>query len=161
MRLVVADTGPINYLILIGHVDLLPRLFESVLLPHAVERELADLDAPAAVRIWIASPPSWLEIHETVGLPQVSGLDQGETAAIALAESLHADLLLIDERISYRVGQARGLLVTGTLGVLDMAADQGLIDFADSIRRLERTNFRRPQAVLNVLLTKHGKAGEA
>ena len=50
LRLVIADTAPINYLILIGHVDLLPCLFERVALPQAVERELSDLDAPTAVR---------------------------------------------------------------------------------------------------------------
>jgi len=96
--LVIADTAPINYLILIGHVDLLPRLFERVALPRAVGRELSDLDAPTLVRNWIASSPSWLEIYDTEGLPQVSGLDEGETAAIALAEFLHADIVLIDER---------------------------------------------------------------
>ncbi len=42
MQLVIADTSPINYLILIGHVDLLPRLFERVALPDAVETELAN-----------------------------------------------------------------------------------------------------------------------
>lgn len=33
MRLVIADTGPINYLIQIGHIELLPRMFEKVALP--------------------------------------------------------------------------------------------------------------------------------
>ncbi len=161
MRLVIADTGPINYLILIGHVDVLPCLFESVALPRAVERELAAFDAPDPVRTWIATPPAWLEIHDTTGLPQVPGLDDGETAAIALAESLHADVLLIDERLGYRVAKGRGLRVTGTLGVLDMAADSALIDFAEAIRKLERTNFRRPEALLYALLKKHRKAGDS
>ena len=101
MRLVIADTGPINYLILIGHIDLLPRMFEHVALPSAVQAELSNSLAPLPVRRWIASLPPWLEIHETTGLSQVSGLDEGETAAIALAESLHADLLLIDERMAF------------------------------------------------------------
>ncbi len=82
LRLVIADTGPINYLILIGQANLLPRLFEHVALPRAVERELSDADAPDLVRNWIAAPPMWLEIHDIIGLPQVSGLDEGETAAI-------------------------------------------------------------------------------
>ena len=37
MRLVIADTGLVNYLILIGHIDLLPALFEKVILPAAVQ----------------------------------------------------------------------------------------------------------------------------
>ncbi len=93
MQLVIADTGPINYLILIGHVDLLPRMFERVALPKAVQAELSISRAPLPVQRWITAPPAWLEIHDTTGLPLVSGLDDGETAAIALAESLHADFV--------------------------------------------------------------------
>ena len=85
----------------------------------------------------------------------MSGLDEGETAAIALAEFLRADLLLIDERDGYRAAQRRGLAVTGTLGLLDLAAERGLINFADTIRSLEQTTFRRPEALLEVLLKKH------
>ena len=36
MQLVIADTGPINYLILIGHIDILPTLFQKVILPAVV-----------------------------------------------------------------------------------------------------------------------------
>ncbi len=161
MQLVIADTGPINYLILIGHVDLLPRLFERVALPRAVARELSDPDAPVMVSDWIASPPAWLEIHDTTGPPQVSSLDEGEAAAIALAESLHADLLLIDERDGYRVAKGRGLHITGTLGVLDMAAESGLIDFAGAIQKLESTSFRRPEVLLRTLVKKHRKDDDA
>ncbi len=70
---------------------------------------------------------------------------------------MHADLLLLDERNGYRIATGRGLRVTGTLGVLDMAADKSLINFAEAIRALERTNFRRPAALLNALLKKHGE----
>jgi predicted nucleic acid-binding protein len=38
--LVVADTTPINYLILIGQVEILPSLFERVVIPQAVATEL-------------------------------------------------------------------------------------------------------------------------
>ena len=46
MRLVIADTGPVNYLILIWHSDLLPTLFEKVVLPSTVQNELASRKAP-------------------------------------------------------------------------------------------------------------------
>lgn len=148
-------TSPINYLILIGCVDVLTRLFERVVIPRAVERELAAPDAPPLVQDWISTPPVWLEIHDTTGLPHLSGLDPGETAAIALDESLRADLLLIDERIGFRAAKERGLRVTGTLGLLDIAAERGLIDFALAIQLLERTSFRRPDSLIQALLSKH------
>jgi predicted nucleic acid-binding protein len=84
-------------LILIGHIDPLPRIFQRVILPAAVKQELHDIDAPGAVRAWIGSPPAWLEIVETPA-PGPTTLDGGEAAVIALAISLHADLVLIDER---------------------------------------------------------------
>lgn len=159
MRLVIADTSPVNYLILIRHIDLLPRLFEKVAIPAAVKGELSDLDAPQEVRNWISNPPAWLEIHSDLPFVQlaIEGLDEGETAAIALAESLQADLLLIDERDGYRAAKRRGLRVTGTLGLLDLAAERGLIKFAAAIHELERTSFRIPTALLSTLPTKHGR----
>ncbi|HEX4135013.1 MAG TPA: hypothetical protein VHY84_10425 [Bryobacteraceae bacterium] len=134
MRLVIADTGPINYLIQIGHIEILPRMFERIALPVAVQSGLCDPLAPPSVQRWVAAAPAWLEIHETAGLPQLLGLDAGETAAIALAEYLRADMLLID-----------------------LATDRGLIDFVQAISALENTTFRRPQALLEALLAKHSR----
>ena len=86
MRLVVADTGPINYLLLIDAVDLLPRLFYRILLPAAVQRELAHPAAPRAVRAWIANVPDWLEIRPNFNYssndPTERALDEGERAAM-------------------------------------------------------------------------------
>lgn len=154
MRLVIADTSPINYLILIGRIEILPRLFTRVVLPSAVEAELAAADAPAGVRSWIAAPPSWLEIIAAPIVHSPAGIHRGEAAAIALASTLNADLLLIDDRKGVDVAKQQGLRVTGTLGVLDLAAERGLVDFAEAIRALQHTTFRRPAELLNALLAK-------
>jgi len=53
MPLVVADTGPLDYLVLTGDIELLPKLFGRVLLPQVVRDELANAEAPQAVRDWI------------------------------------------------------------------------------------------------------------
>ncbi|MDZ4796532.1 MAG: hypothetical protein SGI92_00110 [Bryobacteraceae bacterium] len=44
MKLVVSDTGPVNYLVLIGHIDVLPSIAERVPLPVAVRQELMNAD---------------------------------------------------------------------------------------------------------------------
>ena len=62
MRLVVADTGPLNYLLLIDAIDLLPKLFEKIFVPAAVHRELTHPAAPEPVRRWATRVPQWLEI---------------------------------------------------------------------------------------------------
>lgn len=61
--IIVSDTSPINYLILIGHINLLPELFQEIVIPHAVYKELSDLEAPKPVRDWIAIPPAWLKVQ--------------------------------------------------------------------------------------------------
>jgi predicted nucleic acid-binding protein len=54
--IVIADTGPLNYLVLIGEVDVLPHLYTRVIVPEAVVKELRAAGAPASVRTWIARP---------------------------------------------------------------------------------------------------------
>ncbi len=159
MRIVVADTGPLNYLTLIGHINLLPALFEKVLIPATVRNELTSIHAPPAVLRWMAAPPDWLEIREDpidqAADVVLEGLDAGEKAAIQLAASVGADLVLMDDRKGAMAAKRKGLLVTGTLGVLDLAAGRGLLDFAQAIGQLEQTNFRRPAKLLESLLAKH------
>jgi predicted nucleic acid-binding protein len=155
VRLVIADTGPINYLIQIGHIEIFPHIFERIALPSAVQGELSDSRAPLLVRRWIAEMPAWLEIHDTIGLPQVSGLHRGETAAIALAKFLHADLLLMDEREGVHRAKREGLRVTGTLGILDLAAQRGLLDLESAFVRLRSTSFRCPESIMQILLERH------
>ena len=55
--IVVSDTSPINYLLLIDQIDLLPRLFEQIIIPDRVRNEMLDPSAPPALQQWIANPP--------------------------------------------------------------------------------------------------------
>ena len=61
--IVIADTGPINYLIQIEQIDVLPRLYGRILVPPSVSAELQDPNAPERVRQWICGPPVWLEVR--------------------------------------------------------------------------------------------------
>jgi predicted nucleic acid-binding protein len=100
MRLVVADTSPIFYLLSIGQIELLPRLFTTVFVPDAVHKELCHPTAPPRLQEWIAERPSWLEEMpvDLIDDAALQPLGAGERAAITLALSMHADLILIDER---------------------------------------------------------------
>jgi predicted nucleic acid-binding protein len=158
MRLVVADTSPIRYLVRIGQIDLLQRLFEKICLPSVVADELRHPSAPPAVRDWMQQPPGWLEVVPAADIddPALGELDNGERSAIALGLFLKADLILIDERKGAAVALNKGFEVTGTLGVLDLAAERGLVDLVDALDRLKRTNFRYRPELFDALLKKHG-----
>jgi predicted nucleic acid-binding protein len=54
--IVVADASPLNYLVLIDQIGLLPILYQQVLIPEAVLAELRRPRAPKSVGLWIASP---------------------------------------------------------------------------------------------------------
>src|SRR5580658_8798674 len=54
--IVVADTSPLNYLVLLGHIDILAKIYAEVLVPQTVLDELQDSDAPAGVRAWAVAP---------------------------------------------------------------------------------------------------------
>ena len=116
MQAIVADTTPLNYLVPIQAVDILPSLYRRVLIPPAVSAELAHANTPTAVRAWISQPPQWLEV---VGLkqpvdPALAHLDAGEREAISLASELQAILLLMDERDGVIIARHRGLKVVGS-----------------------------------------------
>ena len=123
-------------------------------MPNAVRNELFHPTASAAVRDWIIAVPAWLEVTQVAAIDDVAlqALDAGERDAIALALSLHADLILIDERKGTAVALGKGFEVIGTLGILGLAARRGLIDLADAFTRLKLTNFRYRQEIMDELL---------
>ena len=158
MRGVVADTGPLHYLVLVGCIGVLPQLFTAVTVPEIVRAELLHPGAPQPVRDWAANPPAWLVVSATPGSDGglSERLDAGERAAIALALSLRADLVLMDDRAGVVAAAANGLDVVGTIGILDLAARRTLIDLTEVVARLRATNFRYRLELLDALLDRHG-----
>jgi predicted nucleic acid-binding protein len=114
--IVVADASPLRYLVLIEHSDVLHKLYGTVFVPPAVIAELSQEQTPAVVQAWIDRMPTWLHVQAPtqVAGPINEALGPGELAAIALAEELSADALLIDDRDGRAEAEARGLVVLGT-----------------------------------------------
>lgn len=159
MRLVIADAGPPHYLLLIETIGILEQLFGKVIIPTTVRNELANAGAPAVVREWIKQPPPWIEIMDSPNHYFDDGaletLDAGEKAAIQLAISLNADLILMDDREGVKIARNKGFIVTGTLGIIDRAAQRGILDMEIACTRLKNTNFRYPSNVMDALLKQH------
>lgn len=155
--IVVSNTSPINYLILIGQINLLPQLFGQIIIPEAVYDELSDLAAPPPVQTWIATPPPWLKIRPVSRSSDsvLDLLDPGELAAILLAQELTADLILLDDMKARRIARERGLTITGILGILDRAATMKLINLPVVVDNLKNTSFWASESLLEKLLDKH------
>ena len=157
MSVVVADAGPLHYLVLIDAIDLLPRLFGTVVVPGPVRAELSRPRTPAPVRTWLASSPAWLEAAgaPAAQVPLSPRLGEGERAAIALAHAIGATLILMDDRAGVAVAQVQGSEATGTHGVLARAAAQNLVDLPQAVERLKATNFRYRPELLDAFLNRH------
>jgi predicted nucleic acid-binding protein len=153
---VITDNTPLRYLILLGYVDILPALYGRVIMPAAVVTELQHPKTPAVVRAWMAHLPAWVEIRQTTTRADaaLAVLDAGERDAILLMHELNADLLLIDEGDGYRAATQRGLRCLRTVGLLEYAGQQGLLDIPEAMARLRHTNFRIRPAVLDDVLAR-------
>ncbi|MGD2184293.1 DUF3368 domain-containing protein [Lusitaniella coriacea] len=155
--IIVSNTSPINYLILIGHINLLPELFQQIIIPQEVYNELSDGGTPPLVQTWITTPPNWLKIQQVARTSDaiVDLLDPGERAAILLAQELNADLLLLDDMKARLTAIDRGLAITGILGILDRAATLKLIDLPAAVQSLQSTSFWASDSLFQRLLDKH------
>ncbi|MDQ3801279.1 MAG: DUF3368 domain-containing protein [Acidobacteriota bacterium] len=153
--IVVSDTSPINYLVLLGEIELLPKLFNEVIIPRAVWDELRTEGTPEEVRNWIDSNPQWLKIQNAKIIDQTIALGAGEREAISLAEELNADLVLIDDRKARKTAIQRGLKVSGTISILESASKRGLVDLSEAFEKLEQTNFRIVPDLLREILKRN------
>jgi predicted nucleic acid-binding protein len=136
---VVCDTGPILHLHEAGGLGLLQQAGE-IILPKAVDAELIALlpewskGRPAYLRVVAVSPDEgqWMDLCQSMGL------GAGESEAVALARSMHADWLLTDDAAARVVGTLMGLQVHGSLGVILWAAAARQVDCARAFALLDR-----------------------
>lgn len=157
--IVVADTSPLNYLVLIGSVECLPLLYGKVYIPPACASELVAPAAPLQVRSWFENSPTWLIVAapKDPNDPRLSHLDRGEREALALAMELHASLVLIDERDGRSAAKICGLTIAGTLRVLADAAAVGAVNLELAFIRLQSTGFRADPRLIDLLLVESRK----
>lgn len=126
--IVISDTSPIRALDAIGGLGWLNALFSEVIVPLAVSREL--LHPPGDLPPVKVQDHPWIIVKAASNSGRVAELqrelDTGEAEAIALAEELRAEWLLIDERAGRKVAESSGLFVMGTLAVILKAREQQL-----------------------------------
>ena len=142
MSVVVSDTSPLHYLILSGAESVLASLFTQVVIPPMVFRELQQPNTPQAVREWARSLPTWVRVQAPHSLDLTLSIDAGELEAICLAREIKASALLIDDLARRTAAVQCGLVVIGTVGLLENAAARGLLDLPRAMDRLRQTNAR-------------------
>jgi len=141
----------------VSEVEILHKLFCQVFIPTEVAEEMQHPKAPEAVRKFMTAIPSWLTVRSPRHPVEFSTLDPGESAAISLALELNAPLM-IDERDGREIARSQGLEVFGATGVLERAADIGLIKDLEAVYTKIRTlRFHIAENILIESLDRHKK----
>jgi predicted nucleic acid-binding protein len=141
MPKVVSDTGPIIALAQIDRIDILRRLFGQALIPPAVQAEIRDETSMTAL-----NNADWIileEVKDTLAVQLLrEELDAGESEAIVLAKEHQAALLFLDERAATRKARSIGLQCIGTLGILLIAKEKGIVaELKPLLDRLQSEGF--------------------
>ncbi len=158
MAVVVSDSTPLHYLILIGRDSILQQLYGEIIVPPAVLQELSHPSAPQGISAWAKSPPPWLTVQVPQSIPpDFDDLDFGERQALALAKEIHAELILLDDKVARRRAEQESLKVKGTLGVVSDAAKAGLLNFRETVELLQRTSMHIDPKLVQSIIEAHGK----
>ena len=158
--IVVSDTTPLISLLKTGCLDTLEKLFGEVRIPDAVFEELTSNPRYKDEAATIRSFPyiDIISVSDTDAVEQVSredGLDLGESEAIVLTQEISADLLLMDEARGRDVARSMGLRITGTVGILLLSYERGILDkdeIKDCVERLRDANRFIGERYLKLLL---------
>ena len=153
-QVVVADASVLIALAQIGQLSLLERLYAEVVIPPAVQSEVA----PS-----VPTLPPWIHTH-TLHRPLDSrvahaALDAGETEAISLALETRAQWVILDDLQARRLAKDLGLAVVGTAGVLFAAKQRGFIAAVrPPLDALRAAGFRLRRDVYEEILKAAGES---
>jgi predicted nucleic acid-binding protein len=128
VRPVILNNTPLVALWAIDRWSILTQLFGEISIPLAVEREFLAVEAD--IRRRSLAEASWIHTaalsNPRHALPY-QGLDRGEAEVLALAVEQDARLVVIDERKARQFAMRLGLPLTGTMGLLLLAKERGLV----------------------------------
>lgn len=144
--IIVSDTTPIRYLVEIGKMHILESLFGRVIIPRQVFAELQGQKTPQPVREWIQALPQWIEVRTadiSLFVPKAK-IEDGEREAIALALEVKADALLCDDGKAIKEAARLNLSVLRLFNILQIAADNDLLDLPEVVDQMRQTTFRMP-----------------
>ncbi|MEW6127050.1 MAG: DUF3368 domain-containing protein [Acidobacteriota bacterium] len=152
---VISDTSPLQYLYQTNLLDLLPTLYQKVLIPQAVFDELEvgrihNINLPDVAQL------SWIEIHQVNISPQLIfavDLGLGEREVLSLATQVSHSLALLDDALARQHAKLLNIPFTGTLGVLLRAKKEGHLNLiAPVLNQLDNLRFRLDVKTHNAVL---------
>ena len=142
MRKVIVNSTPLIVLCGIGKLNILKEMYEEIIIPSSVFREVTAKDDSACVQI--KSAGAWVHVEQIKDHGEKkmykAKLHDGEVEVMILAQERNADLVILDDNAAKKTAKYLGLTVTGTLGVLVKAKRQGIIEEVRSLLSEMRQN---------------------
>jgi predicted nucleic acid-binding protein len=157
--IVFSNTTPFIALASIDQLDLMPRLFGRI---HVVSEVIEECAAGGTIPVPDLRKLNW--IHEVQSEPIAHSsvlieLDRGEKHTVDMALRLNADWVLIDEKLARNLADYLGLKVTGTLGLLLKARQNGWIgSFTLAVRQMTEQGIRFHPQLIEKLARSIGEA---
>ncbi|WP_262246178.1 DUF3368 domain-containing protein [Parapedobacter soli] len=144
-KVVITDTSCFILLTKIDALDVLKELFTTVFTTPEIAEEFGD---PLPEWVIVKPVTNRKTFHSYLGK-----VDRGEASALVLADEIHADLLVIDDMKARKFAQKIGFTLKGTLGLLIMARQEGVItELRPYLGRVQRTNFRVAKSLIEQCL---------
>lgn len=159
--MIISDATPLIGLTKIDGIVWLKRLFGEIWIPQAVYHEVVVAGSGKVGSEEIAQA-AWIRTVSVNDREKVAylltQLDIGEAEAIVLAQERNADWLLMDEIRGRTIAQGLGLKVIGTVGILLLAKDEGLIaEVRPLLDALTAQRFRISEFVYRQALRQAGE----
>ncbi|ODS42222.1 MAG: hypothetical protein MSIBF_02485 [Candidatus Altiarchaeales archaeon IMC4] len=155
--MIVSDSTLLIALSRINRLDLLKEYFTEIYIPEEVYREVVeyggDLFGAKEVKgaAWIKTG----KVKDKLGVEiLMRNLDRGEAEAIVLAKETNAEVLLIDDKEGREIAEGLGIKISGTIGVLLLAAEDDKLNLKDSLDDLVASGFRLGKEEYNKLIKK-------
>ena len=157
---VVVNSSPLIFLVKIGKLDLLNKLFDEVIIPKAVYEEAVLSGKPDKNEI--IKNLSWIKVEEVKDKRLVKFLmnfiDYGESEVIAYAVENNIDLVILDDKDARKIAREFDLKVIGTSGILIVSKKKGYIDEVKPLlEKLINNNFRVSEKLLKRILEEVGE----
>lgn len=157
MKLVIADTGALISLGLVGHIDLIEKVFGDYYIANAVWEELQAYENPEFEKsLLFHLKKRVVKIKSRNHLSVI--MDYGESESVILYEELNADYLLIDDNKARIIAESFDVNCIGSIGLLIKAKQKGLVNELRSIFEKWLENERYfSKKLLNKILIQTGE----
>ncbi len=152
----VINASPVISLARIGQGELLARLPEQAILPQAVVDEISN--APKGDPARQAVESGMFKIVKTPASPAeilAWDLGDGETAVLSYALAHSDTVAVLDDGAARRCARSLSLTITGTLAIVILAKQHGLIESAAQVlHALRAADFRLEDSVIRDALAR-------